>query len=200
MKKFLLSLYPIQFFIKVMLPLIRFSTQLPKINGRQYLQLTRCLKKGDIILLKDTKKLSHYLIKGDMDHAAVAVMESQTWQISEMVQKGYNKTTIFDLAKESDQIIVLRFRDETKVQNFVDKCKSFEDTKYDTYFSLSSNKLLYCTELVLKSSTKEDIGLTYHGEIEPDDLLSAKNLYLVYDSDWYKTNCPVLETTTNKEQ
>jgi hypothetical protein len=178
------------FFVKRVLPYIRFSMYYTKFHGYQYCEVYSLLRLGDIILANDPKRLNDMLTPGEFTHAALVVSKDGKWEISEMTHDDYTKSCLFDVCKESERIVVLRCRDfdEEYIRKVVEKCKSLQDTKYDIEFVLGI-KALYCSELVyvsdfenrLQVSLEDLVGLG-RPYISPNGLYAAKNCDVVFDS------------------
>lgn len=174
------------------IPYIRFTTYYTSLRGWKYVRGYKLLKPGDIILTKDRKKLTSLLIGGDVTHAALCVHKgSNKYEVAEMTHNHYTKSYFFDVCKESDRVIILRCRDWSQyyTKQVIERCKTFENAKYDVGFSLGI-EALYCSELVYQSDFKRklkvslddlaDIGRPY---IAPQDLLESKNCDVIWDSD-----------------
>ena len=80
------------FFLKNIIPFIRFSTYYTKLKGKQYHKLYSQLEVGDIIVTVDKKKLTSLLIPGEFSHAAMCVSKDGLWETSEMTHSDYTKT------------------------------------------------------------------------------------------------------------
>lgn len=173
-------------------PYIRFTTYYTSMKGRIFHKMYNLLKPGHIILTIDKKKLTTVLVPGEFSHAALCVSKDKVWEVSEMTHKNYTKSTFADVCFESDRVVILECPDFTRdyIQQVVEKCKSFEDAKYDTAFHLGV-EALYCSELVYQSdfmqildvSLEDQVGLNTP-YISPTGLYRATNLTVVYDSDW----------------
>lgn len=178
------------FFLKNIIPFIRFSTYYTKLKGKQYHKLYSQLEVGDIIVTVDKKKLTSLLIPGEFSHAAMCVSKDGLWETSEMTHSDYTKTCFFDICKESDRVVILGVKNASEEEkiNAANKCKSFEGAKYDASFSLGI-EALYCSELCLVSWGNEkiradlsdfaNIGQPY---VSPTDLYEAEGLYIKVDS------------------
>jgi len=176
--------------LKDVIPYIRFTTYYPKFPGWKFHRGYALLEPGDIIVTDDSKKLTSVLIPGNWAHAALCVDIESEWEISEMTHEDYRKSTFFDICKESDRVAILRCTDwdPEYVSRIINKCKSFEGTKYDGSFTLGV-VALYCSELVYESDVEKrlqislddlaGLGVPY---ISPDGLYNAKNVKLVWIS------------------
>ena len=195
-KKSMLWLMQTNFYWEIIMriiPFVRFSTYYTSFRGWKYQRGYLKLKKGDIVLSKDRKKLTTLLIPGEMTHAALCVdNRDMEWEISEMTHTDYTKSHFFDMCKEADKIIILRCRDWDKeyIDNvLIPTCISYQDAKYDVTFDLGV-KCLYCSELVYQSDIErrlkcsledlEGLGRPY---ISPTGLLHAENVDIIWDSD-----------------
>jgi hypothetical protein len=154
------------------------------------------LQPGDIILTKDKKKLTTLLIGGEFTHAAVCVGKYGTdqypsFEVAEMTHHHFQTSHFFDLCKEADTVVIMRcpqWTDEYK-QQFIEKCLSFKNAKYDVEFNLGIEQL-YCSELVYQSDFKhtldlnlEDIAGLGTKYISPTGLYKSPSLVLIWNSD-----------------
>lgn len=180
--------------IKV-IPFVRFSMYYTDFTGRQFHQGYMKLQTGDIILTKDKRKMTTLLIGGTFTHAALCVGTTVTdYQVAEMTHHNYSKSYFFDICKESDRVVILRCKDfdSEYIRHLVEKCKSFQDCKYDVEFDLDV-KALYCSELVYQADFERrlqidlsDIAGLGKPYISPTGLYEARNCVLVYDSENFK--------------
>ena len=180
-----------RYLLKHVIPYIRFTTYYTKLKGKKYHALYQQLIPGDVILTIDKKKLTTLLIPGEFSHAAMCVSLDKKWEVSEMTHSDYTKSCFFDICKESDRVVIMRCKKITheELTKAIKKCKSFEDAKYDTEFSLGI-KELYCSELIyvsyennlIKANLEDFVGLG-RDYISPVGLYHAKNLKVVIDSD-----------------
>ncbi len=172
------------------IPYIRFTTYYPDMKGKQYTKLYEAMEPGDIILTIDRRKLTTVLIPGEFSHAGMCVSKDGEWETSEMTHNHYDKTCLFDMAKSSDRIVIMRPQlSQDIIDEAIDKCKSLEGTDYDTSFSLGV-EALYCSELIYESYENNSLGLDISDllgmgkpYISPSGLYSAKNLKVVLDTD-----------------
>lgn len=175
------------------IPFIRFSLYYTKLKGNQYYSGYKILRPGHILLTTDKVKLTSFLIPGDFTHAALCVSkDSEEYEIAEMTHQNYTKSYFFDLCKEADRVVILECVDFTDgyIMKMIEKCKSFENTKYDVSFDLGV-KELYCSELIYQADFKrlldcdlsDIVGLNTK-YISPDGLYKTKNVKLLWDSEW----------------
>lgn len=193
-RKFLLwfmgtSLY--KFFIKKVIPYIRFTTYYTSLRGWKYHILYNFLEPGDIILTIDKKKLTTFLIPGSFSHAAMCVSKNGIWEVSEMTHNDYTHSCFFDICKESDRVVIMGVKNinPDDIIQAINKCKSLENSKYDISFELGI-EALYCSELCLISwgndklkADLEDLAGLGKPYISPTGLYLAKGLYIKIDSD-----------------
>ena len=179
------------FIVLKIIPYIRFSTYYSDIRGWQYFRGHNLLQPGDIVLCIDRKKLTSVIIPGEISHAGFCVDKDAEWEISEMTHDHYSKSNFFDFCKESDRVVIMRCRDfdENYIPKVIERCKSYEDAKYDVDFSLGV-KDLYCSELVYMSDFEKRLDISLEDlaglgtpYISPTGLLRAKNCDVVWDSD-----------------
>ena len=173
------------------IPYIRFSTYYTKLRGKTYHKLYSKLEAGDVILSLDRKKLTTILIPGEFSHASMCVDLVCDWEISEMTHNDYTKSTFFDICKESDRVVIMRLINSThmEVVDAIERCKSFQDAKYDVKFDLGIESL-YCSELIYQSFRDNVLGASIDDlvglgrpYISPTGLYKARNLIVVADSD-----------------
>lgn len=192
--------------LRRIVPRIRFSLYYPHFTGRQFWNGYYVLTYGDILLSRDSRKLSSYLIPGSMPHAAVLVenwwKRDRAWfpreqkgEIVEAVAEGVRLTTWFEFCHESDRVMILRCIDwgeEYALGTIIPKALELVGTPYDNQFHFDS-KAMYCSELPYhcdiehraKVNTKDLFGLGYK-YVSAQDWLDAENVKVVWDSDWEK--------------
>lgn len=178
------------FFLRRVVPFIRFSMSYTKLKGWQYHKLYSILEPGDIIVTIDRKKLTSLLIPGEFSHAAMCVSKDGIWEVSEMTHTDYTKSCFFDICKESDRVVILGLKDATPSEQggAIAVCKSLQQVKYDMRFLLGI-EALYCSELCLvcwgneklKADTSDfaGIGQPY---VTPTDLYEAEGVYVKADT------------------
>ena len=108
-----------------------------------------------------------------------------------MTHNDYTKSTFFDICKESDRVVIMRLINSThmEVVDAIERCKSFQDAKYDVKFDLGIESL-YCSELIYQSFRDNVLGASIDDlvglgrpYISPTGLYKARNLIVVADSD-----------------
>lgn len=184
---------PVYYWLLIrVIPYIRFSVYYTSFQGWKYNRGYRLLKPGDILVMKDRKKLTGLLIPGEFCHAALCVSKDGLWEVSEMTHHDYTKSCFFDLCKEADRLVILRCKDfdQAYIDNvLIPTCHSLVDAKYDVEFDLGV-VALYCSELVYQSDKDrrlqvnlEDIEGLGRPYISPTGLYQAKNCEVIWDSD-----------------
>jgi len=160
-------------------------------KGRVYHKGYDLLSPGDIILTTDKKKLTTLLVGGEFCHAAFCVSHDRAFECAEMTHTDYTKSTFADVCFQSDRVVILRCPDfdENYIKEIIKKCKSFENSKYDTVFKLN-NEFLYCSELIYESDFENrlildlsDLAGIGNKYISPTGLYHAKNINIIWDSD-----------------
>lgn len=172
------------------IPYVRFTTYYPTMNGKKFSKIYEVAEPGDIILTIDRKKLTTVLIPGEFSHAGMVVSKDGVWETAEMTHNHYDKTCLFDMAKSSDRIVIMRpTLPQSVINDAIEKCKSFEGADYDTSFSLGV-EALYCSELIYESYENNSLGIDISDllgmgkpYISPSGLYTAKNLEVVLDTD-----------------
>lgn len=179
-----------RYLILRVVPYIRFSMYYTSIRGWKYQRGYNKLQKGDIILTKDKSKLTGFLIPGEWSHAALCVDKESEWEVSEMTHTNYTKSCFFDICKEADNVAIYRCKDwdPEYTEKVIEKCKTFQDEKYDVTFTLGV-EALYCSELVYQSDFEkrskfniEDIAGLGRPYISPTGLSKIENYELVWNS------------------
>ena len=172
------------------IPYVRFTTYYPTMNGKKFSKIYEVAEPGDIILTIDRKKLTTVLIPGEFSHAGMVVSKDGVWETAEMTHNHYDKTCLFDMAKSSDRIVIMRpTLPQSVINEAIVKCKSFEGADYDTSFSLGI-EALYCSELIYESYENNSLGIDISDllgmgkpYISPSGLYTAENLEVVLDTD-----------------
>ena len=190
------------YLLKHIIPYIRFSMYYTKIRGHKYHALYDRLEPGDVILSSDNRKLTTLLIPGEFSHASMCVSVSKpvenysrgildTWEVSEMTHHDYTKSAFFDICKESDRVVIMRYTEPNAevISSAIARCKSFSYAEYDVEFDLGV-KALYCSELIYQSYEDNALGANLDDlvglgreYISPTGLYKAKHLVVVIDSD-----------------
>jgi len=188
----LMETKPYKWLLKKIIPYIRFTTYYTSLRGKKYHDGYRFLKRGHIILTIDKNKLTTVLIPGEFSHAGFCVgIYPNSYEIAEMTHSDYTKSFFFDLCKESDRVVLLECVDfdEAYVDKMISKCKSFENSKYDTSFKLGVSAL-YCSELIYLSDFEKrlkidltDLAGLGRPYISPTGLYLAENVKVIWDSD-----------------
>lgn len=174
-------------------PYVRFSTYYTKLKGYHYKRGYAVLKKGDILLTIDEKKLTTVLIPGEFSHAALVVDKGAEveWEVSEMTRTDYTKSTFFDICKEADRVVILRCKDWTQeyiTDKVIPAAKALQDAKYDVQFKLGV-QALYCSELIYEADVDKKLKLDLSDlagigrpYISPTGLYKAENVEIIWDS------------------
>lgn len=185
------------FCLKHIVPYIRFTTYYPSFDGYRFRKGYGVLRRGDIILCADNRKLTTKLIGGELTHAAICIGKddytTDFFETLDMTHEDCRRAHFFDICKESDRVVILRCDDWDRdyITKVVEKALFFHrnDVKYDYGFTLGV-KALYCSELIYQSDVEkrlqvnlEDVaglGIPY---ISPTGLFNSPNCQIVYDSD-----------------
>lgn len=175
------------------IPYIRISSYYTPFRGNQYNEAYEIVRKGDIIVCRDDKKLTTILIGDEWTHAALFLgkkEEGADYECAEMTHHNYTKSDFFDLCKESSRIAIYRpiNIDSDYVDKMVEMCKSFSHALYDVGFEIGV-RALYCSELIYQSDylrkirfNLEDIRSLGREYISPTGLTKSPDLALFYDS------------------
>lgn len=180
-----------QFLLTWIIPAIRFGGK--PITDAQIQELSSVIQKGDCILLKDPKKLSHILIGGTWSHAAICTsfLDDQYPVFGEMGHAGFQEVNIKKLVGYSTKIAVIRPKDADftymKLMGEEARRIGLLSIGYDFIFSLGE-KSLYCSELVyladyhkLYQANLDDLAGLGHPYISPDGLYKAKGAKIVFE-------------------
>lgn len=177
------------------IPYIRFTNYYTKFNGYEYEQARKVILPGDVILSVDYKKLTSLMIPGEFCHASffIGYTEQREFEVIEMTHQNYCKHWLFDVCKEADRIIILRYNlSEEYKQNMINRALLYENAIYDISFSLGV-KALYCSELIYQSDYEHrlkldlsDIAGIGQKYISPTGLIT-KDCSIIFDSH-YKYN------------
>lgn len=180
-----------KWFLKNIFWRLRFSNYYTKIKGYQYYVAQHYIQPGDIILAVDKAKASS-LIPGVVDHAAVCWDKKPEYvAVAEMTHKDFCYSTLFDVCKESDRIVIMRCKDfdPAYVRKFCNEVHKYKSAEYDVEFTLGVENL-YCSELIyhmdIEKRIKYDLsdllnlGREY---ISPEGLMLAENMVCVFDTD-----------------
>jgi hypothetical protein len=162
-------------------------------RGDKYKEAYEKIKPGDIILCRDSWKLTSWLIPGKYSHAALCVDKGMytKFEVAEMGHKGFTESTFYDIFAESTDIAILRCKDWDKeyIKKVIEKCKSFENTPYDITFSFKI-EALYCSELIYHSDIEKRLQISLEDlvgigrpYISPMGLYKAKNCEIIWDSE-----------------
>lgn len=174
-------------------PYARITWCYTSFTGWKYKRGYSLLKPGDIVLVKDNKKMVDFLIPGPFSHAALCVSKepSTSFEIAEMTHQNFTRSCFFDLCHESDRVVIVRCEDwdPKYVQKVIRKCKTFSDRKYNDQFKFGV-KALYCSELIVVSDIQKRLKVDYadlmglgRPYISPSGLYEAKNIRVIWDSD-----------------
>lgn len=162
-------------------------------RGNKYNEAYSLIQAGDFIVCRDSVKATTLLIGGEWGHAALfmgKVTEGARYEVAEMTHHNFTKSDFFDVCKESSDIAIFRCVDfdHEYIREMLNKCKSFQDAKYDVGFELGV-RALYCSELVYQADFERrlkvnlaDIKGLGRQYISPVGLAKATNVVCVYDS------------------
>jgi len=186
------------------IPYIRFTMYYTSFRGWKYKRGYALLKKGDIIVAKDSKKATAILIPGEWTHAIQCIDKGPDveWECSEMTHYNYTKSAFFDICKESEHVAIYRCTkyDDQYIDNIVvPTCKAFHAAVYDPQFKDAQEganqamslgiPALYCSELVYQSDPERRLGASLEDlcelgrpYISPTGLSLADNVVCIWDS------------------
>jgi hypothetical protein len=175
-------------------PRIRFTWHHAKLPDWKIRRGLTRLEAGDITLTYSRWQLTSMCIPGDLTHAALCVHGPFGSKFAEMVSTGWRSNDFIGVC-EASRVVILRCTDwdVAYIQQVINKCESFEGTRYDRQFGLSS-WLLSCAEMIWHSDVEKRanvelsdlLGLRKY--ITPNDYHVAamdprSNLQVIWDSD-----------------
>lgn len=178
------------------IPYVRFTTYYTSMRGITFHAGRNLIRPGDIVLTLDNKKLTALLIsritgQEGFCHAAFCVSTNEVFEVAEMTHTNFTKSCFFDICKESTRVCILRCKDfdADYIKKMVDRTPRFEHASYDVLFNFGVDAL-YCSELVyeydFERRLKVDLTPLIGDQpyISPMGLYQAKNVEIVWDSDW----------------
>lgn len=170
-KKFITRSKPYIWFMRKVLPKLRFTNRYGEFDGKDFLRAWDILKPGDILLSVDKSKASAFLVPGYFSHAALCISKEGVNQIAEMTCDDYHLTTFYDFCRESDDVSIIRLsRDDDYNIKMIRAALSLAFAKYDLEFE-HGNEALYCSELAAAADFENRLGLNPSKlYIEPDDI------------------------------
>ena len=174
---------------------LRFSCCHTSMTSAKYRQGLAKLERGDIVLTRDNRALSTWLVPGTHTHALLCVdnLLAMVGPVcAEMTHEGYGEIDFAEACFHASRVVILRCQDFDRdyAERVATKCRSFKGTPYDTQFDLDDDEV-YCSELPYHCDFERRLQVvpsrawgTGQKVIKPDDL-SASNVEVVYDSDNY---------------
>lgn len=157
---------------------ILFGSSSYKIKGQHQRQIMDILKPGDVLLRRYNNYLSGLMIPGYFTHAAMYVGDNQMIHV---LGGGMCKEDILTFLR-CDNTVVLRFKDQSKVEAAVKNAYEQLERKveYDFDFNTDNAERFYCTEFVdfcFDYPVKAEIT---HKTILPDDFLESDKFEVVW--------------------
>ncbi len=175
------------FMLKVM-PRLRLTNKYTQLPGTDYRVAYDRLRSGDIIFTRDKNNMATKVLGGTWSHAALCIGKDPSGkevEIAEMLGDGYTETDFYTLAKEADELAIIRCDDfdEEYIEKMIKKTRTFKGTPYDTGFQMNSGqKAFYCSEMVYEADFERrldvdlsdivGLGVEY---LSPTGLFKAKN-------------------------
>lgn len=154
---------------------------------KEYAEITALIEPGDFLVSTSKFKLTHILIPGMIDHAAIYVGHGD---VVEMIGKGWNKIPLRQFWREATNMAVLRLNphDEAYAYEMCGRANALKGTEYDIDFTLGVD-FLYCSELLyvvdFENRAKFDLsdlkglGKQY---LSPTGVYQAKGCTVIYDT------------------
>lgn len=170
-------------------PRLRFSNKYTRLDGQDYRVAYDRLRPGDIILTSDKRNATTKFVGGLYTHALFCVAKdpsgSEKTELVEMVGEGFKEIDFYEMAKQCDELAIIRCEDfdPDYIERMIKKAFSFRGTPYDVKFQFESGyKGLYCSELVYEIDFErrlqvslEDVAGIGRQYISPTGLFKAKN-------------------------
>jgi len=150
-----------------------------KIKGPHMRSILNVMVPGDVLLRRYNNYLGSVLIKGYWSHAAIYVGNNR---VIHMLGEGIVSEDILTFMR-CDDIMILRSRDNSKVENAILWAEKFlaDKIQYDYNFSTSDNVKHYCTEFVdicFGSPIGDKKG--FNSIIYPDDFMNSEEFFEVW--------------------
>jgi len=119
-----------------------------RFKGRQYNEVLKVIREGDVLLRRFDGYLNTIFIPGYWNHAGV-YMGGPENKIVHSIAEGVVEETLFDFCK-TDHLIVLRPNFKINYLTFSNKIQSMLErrTKYDFSFNFEDETDLSCSEVV----------------------------------------------------
>ena len=146
-----------------------------------YKKTKKVLKKGDILLVGQHKRISRYFIQGPVTHAALCVSKHR---LVHAMADGVMYTNLKKMIKEYDTLIILRPKiSSTKSKDIAQKAVTYIKNQIGKPFNFlieEGGEKFYCTELVNNAYREAgfDTGLTNHKKFGPqiiEKIIKIKN-------------------------
>ena len=167
-----------------------------KLKGKQYREVKRLIRPGDILVRRFDNYLNNSLIPGWWKHASIYV--GQIWktdspcEVIHAIGEGVVSTDLIDFMR-ADHLLVLRLEEDghSWVQYAIDTAKALLGREYDFEFDFRDPLRYCCTELVMKCYPNLIKGKQRWGRLTviADDIVAATEseqridrLRIVWDS------------------
>jgi len=149
-----------------------------KIKGTDQREIIDVIKPGDVLLRRYDHYISGLMIPGYFTHAAIYVGDNH---IIHVIGGGMGKEDILTFLR-CDNVVVLRFKDESKVEAAVKNAYEQLEKKveYDFDFDTDSPERFYCTELIDFCYGYPVRPTIIHKIILPDDFLECEKFDIVW--------------------
>ena len=135
-------------------------------------EVSKIMKKGDVILVGGLRRFSHFFIGDRFTHSLICEGNKK---LIHVVADGVEEVGLDDIFIEYDTMIVLRPNmDKNIINKAVKYAKAQLGKPYDFEFTKDDNKF-YCAELVQKSFLNAGYKIKYRRKIiYPIDLIEDK--------------------------
>lgn len=135
--------------ITLLLNKINFRTGKPRVSGRQYNDVIKKIRPGDIVLTRNFLRPSNLFIPGYWSHVQIVAFDNYTVE-ARIPRVGLN--TLVDVWATAHSVMIVRPKDvsQSTARVAADMALSYVGAPYDTAFEFS-DKAFYCSELVYKA-------------------------------------------------
>ena len=185
------------------------SSSFKKITPEEAKEFTKMLKPGDIIIGNNDDTMNFEVAQkiigasGSWTHACIVkdentVMEVLIPDLTDRAEKSiiptfgrYEENPPEQMMTRNHHLMILRpqYKDDESIQKVIETGQSFKDVKYDTFFNMSSDDQMYCTEFVYKVLKKAVPDLELDASkfagisfVTADNFIESKDMDVVYNS------------------
>lgn len=193
-------------------------TSSKKITQQEAQEFVKMLKPGDIIIGNNDSNMNFEVVQkligasGNWTHACIVkdentVMEALVPDVTDRELEGinsygadgkllptfggYEENPPEDMMIRNHHLMILRpkYKDDESIKKVIEAGEALKDIKYDTFFSMSSDDKMYCTEFVYKVLKKaapeieldasKFAGISF---VTADNFIESKDMDVIYNS------------------